>query len=33
MGRVMKAAMARLTGKTVDGKVVSELVRQKLTGL
>ena len=33
MGRVMKAAMARLAGKTVDGKIVSELVRQKLTGL
>jgi len=33
MGRVMKAAMARLTGKTVDGKIVSDLVRQKLTGL
>ena len=33
MGRVMKVAMARLTGKTVDGKIVSDLVRQKLTGL
>jgi uncharacterized protein len=33
MGRVMKAAMARLTGNTVDGKIVSDLVRQKLTGL
>ena len=33
MGRVMKAAMLRLTGKTVDGKIVSDLVRQKLTGL
>ena len=32
MGKVMKAAMARLTGQTVDGKVVSELVRKKLTG-
>ena len=32
MGRVMKAAMARLTGQTVDGKTVSELVRLKLTG-
>jgi len=31
MGRVMKAAMARLAGHTVDGKNVSELVRQKLT--
>ena len=33
MGRVMKAAMARLTGQTVDGKAVSELARQKLAGL
>jgi uncharacterized protein len=32
MGRVMKAAMARLAGQTVDGKVVSELVRTKLAG-
>lgn len=32
MGKVMKAAMARLAGQTVDGKVVSELVRKKLTG-
>jgi uncharacterized protein YqeY len=32
MGRVMKAAMARLTGQTVDGKTVNELVRRKLTG-
>ena len=31
MGRVMKAAMARLTGQTVDGKTVNELVRKKLT--
>ena len=30
MGRVMKAAMAKLAGQTVDGKAVSELVRQKL---
>jgi uncharacterized protein len=30
MGRVMKAAMARLAGQTVDGKVVNELVRKKL---
>jgi hypothetical protein len=28
----MKAAMARLAGQTVDGKVVSELVRAKLAG-
>jgi uncharacterized protein len=32
MGRVMKAAMARLAGQTVDGKVVNELVRKKLAG-
>ena len=32
IGKVMKAAMARLTGQTVDGKVVNELVRKKLTG-
>jgi uncharacterized protein YqeY len=32
MGRVMKAAMARLAGHTVDGKTVSELARQKLAG-
>ena len=30
MGRVMKAVMARLAGKTADGKVVNELVRRKL---
>ena len=30
MGRVMKAAMAKLTGQTVDGKAVNELVRRKL---
>ena len=32
MGRVMKAAMGRLVGQTVDGKTVNELVRRKLTG-
>jgi uncharacterized protein YqeY len=32
MGRVMKAAMARLVGQTVDGKTVNELVRRKLAG-
>jgi uncharacterized protein YqeY len=32
MGRVMKAAMAKLTGQTVDGKTVNDLVRQKLAG-
>jgi uncharacterized protein len=30
MGRVMKAAMAKLAGQSVDGKTVNELVRQKL---
>lgn len=32
MGKVMKAAMVRLAGQTVDGKVVNELVRKKLSG-
>lgn len=31
MGRVMKAVMARLAGQTVDGRVVSELVKKKLS--
>jgi uncharacterized protein YqeY len=31
MGRVMKAAMARLAGQQVDGKSVNELVRRKLS--
>ncbi len=31
MGRVMKAAMAKLAGQTVDGKAVSDLVRAKLS--
>ena len=30
MGRVMKAVMLELAGKTVDGKIVNELVRRKL---
>jgi uncharacterized protein len=30
LGRVMKAMMAELAGKTVDGKLVNELVRRKL---
>jgi uncharacterized protein YqeY len=30
MGRVMKAVMSALAGKTVDGKAVNELVRKKL---
>ena len=32
MGRVMKAVMTAVAGKTVDGKVVNELVRRKLGG-
>src|SRR5215471_3990308 len=32
MGKVMKAAMAKLAGQTVDGKVVNERVRAKLAG-
>ena len=32
MGKVMKAAMAGLTGKTVDGKKVSEAVKATLAG-
>jgi hypothetical protein len=32
MGRVMKAALARLAGQTVDGKTVNDLVRRKLAG-
>ena len=31
MGRVMKAVMARLSGLTVDGRVVSDAVRARLT--
>jgi uncharacterized protein YqeY len=31
MGAVMKAAQARLKGKTVDGKTMSDKVRAKLT--
>jgi uncharacterized protein len=30
IGRVMKAAMSRLAGQTVDGKTVNEIVRRKL---
>ena len=30
MGKVMKAVMAALTGKTVDGKTISERVRARL---
>ena len=32
MGRVMKAVMAELAGRTVDGKIVNELVKRKLGG-
>ena len=32
LGRVMKAVMSRLAGRSVDGKVVSDLVRNKLGG-
>jgi uncharacterized protein len=32
MGRVMKAVMAKLAGQSVDGKIVNERVRQKLSG-
>jgi uncharacterized protein YqeY len=32
MGKVMKGVMARLAGAPVDGKAVSELVRQRLPG-
>lgn len=30
MGRVMKAAMSKLAGQSVDGKAVNELVRKRL---
>ena len=33
MGKVMKAVLGKLAGQTLDGKVVSELVRQKLSGV
>jgi uncharacterized protein YqeY len=32
LGRVMKAAMAKLAGKGADGKVVNEIARRKLGG-
>lgn len=32
MGKVMKAAMARLAGLTVDGRAVSEAVKKRLAG-
>ena len=32
MGNVMKAAMARLTGKSADGRAVSDAVKARLSG-
>ena len=32
LGRVMKVVMPQLTGRSVDGKAVNELVRRKLGG-
>ena len=32
MGRVMKAVMSALAGKSVDGKAINELVKKKLAG-
>ena len=32
IGKVMKAAMSRLAGRTVDGRQVNELARKKLGG-
>jgi uncharacterized protein YqeY len=32
IGRVMKAAMAKLAGQSVDGRMVNDLVRAKLGG-
>lgn len=32
MGRVMKAALAKLAGRTADGKAVNDLVKKKLGG-
>lgn len=32
IGKVMKAALSALAGQTVDGKLVNELVRRKLSG-
>ena len=32
LGRVMKAAMAKLAGQNADGKTVNELARKKLGG-
>ncbi len=33
MGKVMKAVMTRLAGKTADGKVISEAVKTRLASL
>lgn len=33
MGKVMKAVQARMAGKTVDGRAVSEAVKARLSGL
>ena len=32
MGRVMKAALAKLSGLTVDGRVISDAVKKRLAG-
>ena len=32
MGRVMKAALGKLAGRTADGRAVSEMVKTKLAG-
>ena len=32
LGRVMKGVMSKLAGQTIDGKLVNQLVRQKLGG-
>src|SRR5262249_25558539 len=32
MGKVMKGVMAQLAGATVDGRMVSDAVKKKLTG-
>ena len=32
MGRVMKAVMSALAGKSVDGKAINELVKKKIAG-
>ncbi len=32
MGKAMKAAMAKVAGRGVDGKLVNELVRKRLSG-